>query len=58
MCTGDVAAEFFDDDRKLLAVVRLDFPNRVEWPHWPGQAYVADPDRLRRWFTAHYDIAK
>lgn len=58
MCSGDVAAEFFDGDRKLLAVVRLDFPNRIEWPHWPGQAYVADPDRLHRWFEAYYDIAK
>ncbi|MEV0291847.1 hypothetical protein AB0H36_47685 [Kribbella sp. NPDC050820] len=57
MCTGDVAAEFFDDDGKLLAVVRLDFPNRIEWAHWPGQAYVTDPNRLRRWFAAHYDIA-
>jgi hypothetical protein len=58
MCTGDAAAEFFDGDRKLLAVVRLDFPDRIEWPHWPGQAHVADPDRLRRWFAAYYDVAK
>ena len=57
MCTGDASAEFFDSDRMLLAVVRLDFPNRIEWPHWPGQAYIAAPARLRQWFATHYDIA-
>jgi hypothetical protein len=58
MCTGDAAAEFFNGERQLLAVVRIDFPNRIEWPHWPGQAYVVDPDRLRRRFATYYDIAK
>jgi hypothetical protein len=56
MCTGDAATEFFDGDRKLIAVVRFDLPNRIEWPHWPGLARIADPDRLSRWFATHYAI--
>ena len=57
MCTGQAAAEFFDAEGKLIAVVRFDFPSRIEWPHWPGQAHVADPERLRRWFATHYSTA-
>lgn len=58
MCTGDAAAEFFDVDNALVAVVRIDFPGLIEWPHWPGQADVADPERLRRWFSTYYSISQ
>ncbi|MEV6281947.1 hypothetical protein [Kribbella sp. NPDC051770] len=54
MCTGDASAEFFDVDRALIAVVRIDFPAQIEWPHWPGKAEVADPEHLRRWFSTYY----
>lgn len=54
MCTGDFAAEFYDDHRNLLGVVRIDIPDRIEWPHWPGIARLSDPRRLERWMTEHW----
>ncbi|MFD4323394.1 hypothetical protein ACFWQC_02085 [Nocardioides sp. NPDC058538] len=55
MCSGDFAAEFFDEKDRLLGVVRIDTPNRVEWPHWPGFGRLADPERLERWFARHWN---
>lgn len=55
MCTGDLAAEFFDDDRKLVGVVRIDLPEWIEWPHWEGRARLLDPERLERWLARHGD---
>lgn len=54
MCTGDFAAEFFDE-QNLIGVVRIDIPNHIEWPHWPGIAHLADSDRLKRWMAAHWN---
>lgn len=54
MCTGDFAAEFFDEKRTLIGVVRIDIPNRIEWPHWPGIAHLSDPDRLERWMATYW----
>lgn len=55
MCTGDFAAEFFDENRTLIGVIRIDIPNRIEWPHWPGIAHLADPDRLERWMASYWN---
>lgn len=54
MCSGDFAAEFFDEEGHLLGVVRIDIPNRVEWPRWPGFAFLADPERIERWFATYW----
>lgn len=56
MCTGDAAVEFFDGDRTLIAVVRIDFPDRIQWPHWEGEAQLTDPELLRQWFATHYAV--
>lgn len=53
MCTGDLAAEFFDEEQHLVGVVRMDLPHRIEWPHWPGLATLREPRRLERWLAAH-----
>lgn len=55
MCTGDLAAEFFDAERRLIGVVRIDLPDAIEWPHWPGKAKLADPALLERWLAKHWD---
>lgn len=55
MCSGDFAAEFFDENYRLLGVARIDMPNRVEWPHWPGSGRLAAPERLERWFARHWN---
>jgi hypothetical protein len=55
MCTGDFAAEFFDEQRKLIGVVRIDIPSRIEWPHWPGIAHLSDPVRLERWMARYWN---
>ncbi len=57
MCTGDLAAEFFDDDGRLIGVVRIDLPDSIEWPHWEGKAKLVDPGRLERWFARHWEAS-
>ena len=54
MCTGDLAAEFFDDERRLIGVVRIDLPDSIEWPHWPGKAKLANPAALERWLSTNW----
>lgn len=55
MCTGDFAAEFFDEQQKLMGVVRIDIPSRIEWPHWPGIAHLNDPGSLERWMATYWN---
>lgn len=54
MCSGDLAAEFFDADRRLIGVVRIDLPDSIEWPHWPDRARLADPAVLERWLAKNW----
>jgi hypothetical protein len=53
MCSGDLAVEFFDVERKLIAVLTIDMPDSLTWPLWPGAARVVDPDRLQSWLARH-----
>jgi hypothetical protein len=53
MCAGDLAIEFVDDRRRPVEVVRIDLPNAIEWPMWPGRVELANPERLQTWLAAH-----
>lgn len=52
MCTGDLALEFLDRNDQPIDVLRIDWPDRLSWRMWLGDAQLAQPERLRQWLSA------
>lgn len=49
MCLGDVRLRFLNAHRRVVAEVGVHLPDEVKWQHWPGDARLRDPERLRSW---------